>query len=212
MDSRDVTQHNERFCPPPVSFSRVHCVALQHQPVLCGCSVPGAQGSKSGATQLTEKQWGDLVASLGIHDLHLCPNETEDVIALIREYADVFASSDVDLGLTGVVQHSINTVDPAPIKQRPLRIPYCERPKLEGEVHRLLDAEVIQPSSSSWASPIVLVRKNDGGVRMCVDVRKLNLATKKDCFPLPRLDETLDALAGAQFFSYLDLLLGYHQV
>ena len=87
------------------------------------------------------------MATLGIHDLHLSANETQEVIALIREYSDVFASSDVDLGRTGVVQHTINTGDAAPIMQRPHRIPYWERPKLEGEVHRLLDAEVIQLSS-----------------------------------------------------------------
>ena len=75
-------------------------------------------------------------------------------------------------------------------------------------VHRLLDAEVIQPSSSAWASPIVLVRKKDGNVRMCVDFRKVNLAIKKDFYPLPRLDETLDALGRAKYFSSLDLLMG----
>ena len=120
----------------------------------------------------------------------------------------MFASSDVDFGRTNVVQHSINTEEAAPIKQRPHRIPYSDRPKLEGEVHRLLDADVIQPSSSPWASPIVLVRKKDGNVRICVDFRKVNLVTKKDCFPLRRLDETLDALAGAKYFSSLDLLIG----
>ena len=88
------------------------------------------------------------MTSLGIQDLHLSANEIDEVIALIRDYADVFASSDVDLGQTAVVQHTINTGEAAPIMQRPHRIPYCERPKLKGEVHRLLDAEVIQPSSS----------------------------------------------------------------
>ena len=124
----------------------------------------------------------------------------------------MFASSDVDLGRTNVVQHSINTGEAPPIQQRPQPIPYCERPKLEVEVHRLLDADVIQPSSSHWASPIVLVRKKVGNVRMCVDFRKVNLLSKKDCLPLPRLDETLDALAGATYFSSLDVLMGYHQV
>ena len=97
-------------------------------------------------------------------------------------------------------------------KQRPNRIPYCERPKLEGDVHRLLDADLLQPDRSTWASPIVLVRKKDGNVRMCADFRKLNLGTKKDCFPLPLLDETLDAVAGAKYFSSIDLLMGHHQV
>ena len=126
------------------------------------------------------------MTSLGIRDLHLSANEIDEVIAIIREYADVFACSDVDLGRTAVVQHTINTGDADPIMQRPQRIPYCERPKLEGEVHRLLDAEVIQPSSSPWASPIVLVRKKDGGVRMRVYFRKVN-RNEKGLFPFTTL-------------------------
>ena len=128
------------------------------------------------------------------------------------ECADVFANSAVDLGRTNVVQHSIYTWDASPIKQSPQRIPYCERPKLEREVHRLLERRFFQPPSSPWASPIVLVRKKDGNVRMCVNFRKLITVTKKDCFPLQRLHETLDTLAGAKYFSSIDLLMGYDQV
>ena len=80
------------------SLSLVHCPVLKQQPVLWGCSIPGAQGSKSGATELTKKPLVDLVASHGMPDLHLSANETEELIAIIGEYADVFASSDVDLG------------------------------------------------------------------------------------------------------------------
>ena len=116
-----------------------------------------AQGS------LTKNQMEDLVGSLGIRELNLSPSETNEVIALIHKYADVLASSDMDLGRTRVVQHSVNTGDAEAIKQRPHRIPYCERTKVKGEVHRLL----IQSPSSPWASPIVLVRKKDGNIRMC---------------------------------------------
>lgn len=71
---------------------------------------------------------------------------------------------------------------------------------------------MIQESSSSYASPIVLVRKSDGSLRLCVDYRRLNLKTQRDTFPLPRIDESLDALSGAKFFSTIDLASGYHQV
>ena len=79
-------------------------------------------------------------------------------------------------------------------------------------VAEMLKQEVIEPSTSPWASPLVLVRKKDGGLRFCVDYRKLNQVTRLDEFPLPRIDDTLDLLAGARYFTTLDLASDYWQV
>ena len=76
----------------------------------------------------------------------------------------------------------------------------------------MVNDDVIQPSSSPWASPIVLVRKKDGSARFCVDYRKVNEVTNKDAYPLPCIDATLNTLAGSCLFGTLDLLSGYWQV
>lgn len=89
-------------------------------------------------------------------------------------------------------------------------------PARREEVEKLLDEmrtkKVVQPSTSPWASPAVLVRKKDGSNRFCVDYRKVNSVTRKDAYPLPRIDETLDTLAGSKWFTTLDLISGYWQV
>ena len=71
---------------------------------------------------------------------------------------------------------------------------------------------IVQPSKSPWPSPIMLVTKKDGSTHFCVDYRKLNAVKKTDAFPLPHIDDTLDMLSGQQFFTTLDLTLGYWQV
>ena len=86
------------------------------------------------------------------------------------------------------------------------------REAVVNEIDKLTKAGIARPSTSFWASSVVMVRTKDGGWRMCVDYRLLNSVTKFDCFPLPRLDEALNAFAGATVFSSIDLAMAYHQV
>ena len=133
--------------------------------------------------------------------MNLNSAQRKGLASLLDEFTDVFSSRPSDLGRTGIVQHRIDTGDHPPIKQAPMH--------QQGTVRQ---QGVVQPSTSPWAAPIVLVKKKDGSTRFCVDYRKLNDVTRKDAYPLPRIDETLDALAGVKVFITLDLASGYWQV
>ena len=142
----------------------------------------------------------------------LTKSERRQLDSLVREYADIFAWNDLDVGYTEVVKHKIAMIDPTPCSQPYRRIPQSVLGEVKQHLEDLLQRGVIQPSSSSYAAPIVLVRKKSGELRMCVDYRRLNSLTRRDMFPLPRIDECLDAIGGATLFSTLDLASGYHQV
>ena len=142
----------------------------------------------------------------------LTPPQTTQLHDLLCRYASVFSSGLNDLGRTDLVKHHIDTQGAIPVRQQPRRLPFSVREEAQQSVTAMLDQGVIEPSSSPWASPVVLVKKKGGGTRFCVDYRKLNLVTRKDSYPLPRIDDTLEALAGAEWFSTLDLVSGYWQI
>ena len=140
---------------------------------------------------------------------------TEDQVRVRRllvEYQDVFSSGEFDIGRTTRVKHSIDTGGAAPIRQPLRRSSPQQREEVERQVQELLAKGLIEPSDSPWASPVVLVTKKDGSKRLCLDYRKLNEVTKKDAYPLPRIDDSLDALGNAKYFCTLDLASGYWQV
>ncbi|GFU60005.1 hypothetical protein TNCV_3237871 [Trichonephila clavipes] len=131
---------------------------------------------------------------------------------LLRKFSGLFTKTDKSTAAKTNVKHRIFTGDHAPINQRAYRVSPTERRIIHEEVQKMLDEGIVQPSESPWSSPVVLVRKKDGSWRFCVDYRKLNSVTKKDVYPLPRIDDTLDCLKGAKFFSSMDLRSGYWQI
>lgn len=139
-------------------------------------------------------------------------DEAERLRSLLTKYKDRFTDGKGDFGRTGEVKHEINTGMETPIKLSRRRIPIHLREEADKIVEGMLEQKVIEPSSSPWGAPTVLVKKKDGSLRYCVDYRKLNDVTKKDAYPLPRIDDTFDSLGGAQWFSTLDLCSGYWQV
>ena len=132
--------------------------------------------------------------------------------ALLKEYSFLFAMESMDLGKTNLIKHHIELTNYTPIKDRYRRIPPHQYEEVRKHLKEMLDIGAIRCSNSPWASPVVLVRKKDGSLRFCIDLRKLNARTVKDAYSIPRIEDTLDSLNGACIFTSLDLKSGYWQV
>lgn len=154
----------------------------------------------------------DPPAPFDIHTDGLTQDQQNQIQALLTKYKDVFAYTADQLGRCSIVKHTIDTGDNAPIRLRPYRTTPANKEEIDKQINEMLKNDVISPSTSPWASPVVLVKKSDGNMRFCIDYRKLNQITEKDSHPLPRITEALDALGGARHFSTLDLRSGYWQV
>lgn len=131
---------------------------------------------------------------------------------LLNDYQDVFSKSESDLGLTHLTEHTIDTQGAKPVKQAHRRTPLAFMGEEKGVIDKLKAQGVIRESCSPWASPILLVRKKDNSVRPVVDYRALNKLCSVDAFPIPKIDDCLDSLSGAKFFSTVDMTSGYFQV
>ena len=98
------------------------------------------------------------------------------------------------------------------LSQAPYRLAPAEMAELKRQFEELLGKGFIRPSTSPWGAPVLFVKKKDGSFRLCIDYRGLNKVTIKNKYPLPRIDELLDQLQGASWFSKIDLASGYHQI
>lgn len=116
------------------------------------------------------------------------------------------------MGLAKGVEHSIHLSDPRPFHERSRHIAPADIDDVRRHIQKLLAAGIIKESRTPYASPIVIVRKKNGEIRMCIDYHTLNSRTVPDQYTTPRIDEALDCLAGSKWFSVLDLRSGYYQI
>ena len=144
-----------------------------------------------------------------MHSSHILDPHHLDIEKFKEKYKDVI--QDVP-EKTQIVQHDIRTGDAVPIRFPTYRLAQHSQEVLREEIRTLLDQEIIRPSTSPWAAPIVLVKKKDCTQRMCVDYRKLNKVTINDPYPLPNIDDLIANIGSSKFLITLDLTKGYYQV
>lgn len=151
----------------------------------------------------------EMLAQLDVVLGHIEPQQRDQLKTLILEFSSLF--SDVP-SCTSWVTHDLQVGDAEPVRQRFYRVGPDKRKCLDDSVQYLLDNGLAVPSSSSWSSPCLLVKKPDSTYRFCTDYRKVNVVTKPDSYPLPRIEDCVDQVGAARYVSKFDLLKGYYQV
>jgi hypothetical protein len=136
---------------------------------------------------------------------NLRTRESQRLEESVTEFQEVFATKNYDCGRTDRVYHRIDNGDAPPIRKPPRRLPLAKQAEVNEMLQDMEGRGVIEETDNPWSLPAVPVRQKDGDLRLCVKCRKLNDVTEEDCFPLPRINDTLDTLAEANWFSTLDL-------
>ena len=115
-------------------------------------------------------------------------SEIHLVEELLWDFRGILSLNDFDIGYTDVVSHRIDTGDHPPIREALRRHPQAYTEEIDANIDKMLRQGVIEPCSSEWASNVVLVKKKDGSIRCAIDYRRVNSITKKNSYPLPRID------------------------
>ena len=140
------------------------------------------------------------------------PKLAKKVVALLLEFHHVFSLEPNEIGCTDATKHVIELMKDEPFKERFHRITPPLVDEVRQDIQEMLDGGAIRLSQTPWCNAVVLVRKKDGLLRFCIDFRRLNARTKKDAYPLPRMQETMESMVGAQHFSCMDLKSGFWQI
>jgi len=218
------TPASPAFAPATAAEGVVAAVSSTRGDPAPGRSLDPATAAGSGAATLARpRDPGEESAMVGAA-LPASPPQVEDVDLpdvdptlrtrirrMLDQHKEMWTGQ--ALGVIKATQHRIDLKAGArPVRFAPRRAGHTAREAETAEVKRQLEADFIEPTSSEWGFPVVLVPKKDGTLRFCVDYRLLNVVTKKDSYPLPRMDECIDSLGEATIFSTLNCIAGYWQV
>ena len=150
---------------------------------------------------MPRKAWPDIS--------HLPPGHRDEITQILDRYPCLFSGK---LGCFQGVTHDIDVQGAAPVIQPYYRMSPEKKQILKTELDKMLELGIIRPSRSQWASHIILVRKSDSEWRPCIDYRKINDLTRGEAFPIPRLDDLVDQVAGSSLITIIDLNRGYWQI
>lgn len=173
-------------------------------------SVMKSEQTNSSAVNAKAPVRSDLSFNFG--DSPWSPERKKRITDQLNSMPEVFALHDLDYGHTDKVTHHIKLSDETPFKHGARPIYPQDIDAVRKYLQELLAAGIVRESESPFASPIVVVRKKDNSVRLCIDFRKLNSQTIKDAYALPNLEEVFSVLTGSRSFSVLDLKSGYYQI
>jgi hypothetical protein len=162
---------------------------------------------------LKKGHWGVIVQLCSLDVQTSKPSIPLDIQGIIDKNSKVFEDIPKGLPPTQNHDHVIHLIPRSvPPNIRPYRYPYAQKSEIERMVEEMLEDGIIRPSQSSYSASVVMVLKKEGSWRMCPDYREINKITIKDKFPIPIIDELLDELHGAIYFTKLDLCSGYHHI
>jgi hypothetical protein len=162
---------------------------------------------------MCDKSYDDVLNEiLTSHSECLNNEEFESLRTILKEYKSIFSRSSTDVGLIKGYKHEIETHNHIPVCMNPRRIPLNVEDKVDALVEDLEKKGIVKKTTSPWNSPIVVVPKKNGEIRLCVDYRQLNSITERPVYHIPDARQLFDTLDCSEYFSALDLSLGYHQI
>ena len=140
---------------------------------------------------------------------HLTKEIENNFVLLFEQYRHIFAESMMDLGRTSLIIHEIRLIDSIPVYTAPYIIPINQRPFIKRYLQEMINSNIICESTSPYSSSVVIIKKKNGEIRLCIDFRKLNSKTIKDKQPIPRINDLTSYFKGAKIFSTIDLFSGF---
>lgn len=208
LDEKEVSPQGNHPQPPVQHVSTSNLTKLIHKGEVSQYFMVQLLEQPANVTPSTLLSLQSNMTTPPLPTLHPQP----DIATILQSYSVVF-NEPKSLPPKRQFDHHIPLEpDAKPVNVRPYRFPHFQKIKIERQVQQMLESGIVRPSTSPYSSLVLLVKKKDGTWRLCTDYRALNAITLKDRFPIPTVDELLDELGGAKYFSKIDLHSGFHQI